>query len=521
MIIDITTNHLITFTFQFDPTITAKLRTIPGTNWYPDLRAWGAQWSPLCAWRCLKAFPERHAYTDTLWNTIQHNLFPPKTTDNNHPEFLYEFQRTGADFLRGVKNGILADCPGAGKTIQTIASSRTEETIAICCPVSMVYQWEKEIRRFDEDDISIIKTRKEQVHKSKWVIFPHSLLVPLHKNLIAKKFPCLIIDEAHMFRNHESKRAKALMAIASRCPRVIPVTGTPIYNEVDDLFPLLVATKQVTANDHGFFLDRYCGKNVLGGRANRSYGLTNKDELKEFMERITIKRSRSEIGRQLPPITRTVQTVDISNLGDYMNQFIETRQHIGSGSATRTTEMIKINHLRRLSAIGKVEAAREVVENLIYSDEKVVIISSFLEPIRKLEDHFPHNSISVDGSLSPRARSKRIDMFQTSSRYKIALCSMETGGVGVTLTAARYLIALDIPWTAAQIQQFEARIYRESQTLPTFVIYLIGNNTIDKKMLSITKKKGEWAESVFATEENESYVEIIEELKQYISKPND
>lgn len=522
MIIDITNNHLITFTFQFDPTITAKLRTIPGCTWVPSLKSWAAQWSPLSAWLCLKSFPNKELYSETFWNIIQNNLFSKQNDSINYPEFLYPFQRTGANFLHSIGNAILADCPGAGKTLQAIASAHQEESIAICCPVSMVYQWESEVRRFNEDDVSIIKTKKCVVKKTKWVIFPHSLVAPLHKSIIAAQPSCLIVDEVHVFRNYQNKSTQALMAIGSRVPKVIPVTGTPIYNEVEDLFPLLVATKQLTINDYWFFLDRYCGKNLLGGKANKSYGLTNKEELKEFVGRITLKRDRSEIGRQLPPITRTTQVVDLTNHIDYLDKVTDTKKWIKEEAPKETTvnRLIKINALRKISAMGKTQAAKEKIENLISANEKVVVICSFLDPLSKLKGYFPDSSVTIDGSMSAKQRRKCVEEFQASQSCQIALCSMEAGGVGITLTAARYLIALDTPWTAAQIQQFEARIYRESQEMPTFVVYLIGKDTIDKEMLSIAKRKGEWAESIFATGKDESYVEAIGEIERYISQTN-
>ena len=53
---------------------------------------------------------------------------------------------------------------------------------------------------------------------------------------VAFDFDMVIIDELSSFKNHQSKRFKALMKVRPKVKRIVGLTGTPASNGLMDLF---------------------------------------------------------------------------------------------------------------------------------------------------------------------------------------------------------------------------------------------------------------------------------------------
>ncbi len=49
-------------------------------------------------------------------------------------------------------------------------------------------------------------------------------------------FDMIVIDELSSFKNHQSKRFKALMKVRPKVKRIVGLTGTPASNGLMDLF---------------------------------------------------------------------------------------------------------------------------------------------------------------------------------------------------------------------------------------------------------------------------------------------
>lgn len=165
------------------------------------------------------------------------------------------------------KGGILADDMGLGKTIQALAlilcrppQDGTRKTTLIVVPTSLLRQWEREI-----DD------KVKPGHKLKTVIFhgmkkrnmtvakllSHDVVLTTYgtlahewKQLYEKRTPgCavllashaifhrVILDEAHNIKNRNSQSSQAVDRL--RATYRLCMTGTPLMNRLDELYPLM------------------------------------------------------------------------------------------------------------------------------------------------------------------------------------------------------------------------------------------------------------------------------------------
>lgn len=515
--------HLITFQFTFNPTITRQIKQFPGTEWYPELSSWGTRYSPFAAWLCLRTFTDPHAYRDDTYRRLQDS---PQAIQPTLPRFLYKFQKEGASFLLARGNAWLCDRPGAGKTFQAIAAAMQFRSVIVLCPSSVKYSWQRDIMRANPSaSVQVLKRIQQDIGPAQWTVLNPALLKSHLEKLLALNAECLVVDEAHVYRNHENKQTRSLMALATRVPHVFPLTGTPIYNVVADLFPLFVLTKKLHVHDYWWFIQRYCdgkrvsvkreGKTIFSVQAN---GLTHEQELRSFMSDFVLMRQYKDIGHELPPLTRETLQIEIDNREAYEKECYGVCAWLNeyASSAPRESRLIKINKLRNLAAMGKVWAVVERIKAAQDAGEKTVVICSFINPLRKIFQ-LVDGCIQIDGNVSDRQRFHFIEQFQTQRDCTVALCSMEAGGVSVTLTAARRAFILDIPWTPAQVKQAEARIYRISQTEPTIITYVVDEETVDTPMLSTIKRKARWTERLFEGGQD-GYVDALEEIERYLLK---
>jgi SNF2 family DNA or RNA helicase len=90
-------------------------------------------------------------------------------------------------------------------------------------------------------------------------------------------------------------------------------------------------------------------------------------------------------------------------------------------------------------------------------------------------------------------------------------------GTGITLTAANYMIFIDVPWTDGAFQQASDRIHRIGSNIPVFIYVLITNDTIDEKVWEIVNDKAALSDfvvdDVISTNSLKSLQKYIQELK--------
>lgn len=165
------------------------------------------------------------------------------------------------------KGGILADDMGLGKTIQALSlilcrppDDGTRKTTLIVVPTSLLHQWEREI---DDKVKPGYKLKTIVFHSGKKrnmtvarllsydvVITTYGTLAHEWKQMYEKRksdggillashavFHRIILDEAHNIKNRNSQASKAVDRL--RGTYRLCMTGTPLMNRLDELYPLI------------------------------------------------------------------------------------------------------------------------------------------------------------------------------------------------------------------------------------------------------------------------------------------
>ena len=87
--------------------------------------------------------------------------------------------------------------------------------------------------------------------------------------------------------------------------------------------------------------------------------------------------------------------------------------------------------------------------------------------------------------------------FQNDARVRVILVGITAGGFGLTLTAARAVAFVQLPWTPGEISQCVDRIHRIGQDADSVTVFnLVAEGTIEEDMAEILIAKGQVLDAV-------------------------
>jgi len=446
--------------------------------------------------------------------------------------------------LQGIARGmelkryINGDEQGLGKTIQTIATistwaQRGEESlpVLVICPASLKENWKREIEKFTNYKALILsdKTRNnwkryyelgmaqffivnyESLKKYFVQSWPKTRVVKSSDITMIREievFKTIVIDEAHRCKDTTTQQTKLCLRIAHRKERVILLTGTPVVNKPVDLWPQICIMGQMAPIAATFkeYKEKYCeGAN----------GARNQKALNALLNRnCFFRREKKDVAKDLPSKDRQKMLCEITTRHDYLQAESDfynwlNKQDLDDEAIARKMRaeiLTQMNVLRQISARGKIPAAKEFIDEVMESGEKLIVFVVLKEIVNELKRLYP-DAVTITGSDDTTTRQRNIDAFQTNPKTQLIICNIKAAGVGITLTASSRVLFLEYPWTYADCVQCEDRAHRIGQTLPVMCTYLLGEKTIDEKMLDIILTKKSLAQDITgATDEMEMSV---------------
>jgi SNF2 family DNA or RNA helicase len=168
------------------------------------------------------------------------------------PQVLYDRIQPHAYQLRVVERvlhdlspaAILADEVGLGKTIEAglvykeLALRGLVQSALVLAPKALLSQWQQELReRFDEDFVLTDERRFHGFDVEQRLVCSLPQFVRSFGRIAQRRWDLLIVDEAHLLSNPQSKRRQCVAQL--RAYWRLLLTATPIANRLTDLYSLL------------------------------------------------------------------------------------------------------------------------------------------------------------------------------------------------------------------------------------------------------------------------------------------
>lgn len=404
----------------------------------------------------------------------------------------------------------LADDMGLGKTLQTIAflCSRKKKMnipVLIVVPKIVLYNWENEIKKFaPQEKYTVIYSKYDfslEMKKDQIYLTTYDILLNHNEYFKSVHYDVVVLDEAHYIKNYKTKRYRSLQSLDSEF--FLALTGTPIENNIEELWALFNMLNPGLLGKHSEFLQKY--KNIDANKNEMEY-------LQKVIRPFILRRTKEQVLKELPGKTEKYVYCEMGEkqrdryevlLSAVQNEFKErSSRYTIKDNAFVLTSLLYLREYctdPRLLPKGvtgsdisdscKFELFKEYAENVMNENGKLIVFSSFPKALKRMKkwcEQKKWNTYYIDGTVNDRQTI--VNQFE-SEDMGIFFISLKAGGVGLNLVSCQYAIIYDPWWNPAVEEQAADRIYRIGQKKPVFVYHFLVKGTIEEKIYELQMKK--------------------------------
>lgn len=417
---------------------------------------------------------------------------------------LKEFQKTGVKFLIERKTALLADDMGLGKTVQAAAAIQQlhPKKAIIITLATLKINWERELKSWITHDYkyqTLFKTSDIVDPDANIIIVNYDLIIydKIKSQLSKFNYDIMILDEAHNLSNPEAKRTKRVYSntgLIRQTKRIYALTGTPVRNRPKDFYITLkvLAPECIEPyTDYEAYATRFCGAYYDSYGGLKDKGASNIEELAERIKPFMLRRTKEEVLKELPPlIEKTIELEMTPEIEEVLNEEIELREDISEFSTNG--ELGAQAKVRRLLGLAKLPQVYEYIENVLQTEEKIVIFAFHRDVIDSIRTHFKGKGCRViQGGMTPKLKQMEVDLFVKDPNSRIFIGQFTAAGFGVDglQKVANNVIFAEVDWVPGNMDQARDRLYRMGQLKPVIAHYLITPETLEDDILQTVIKK--------------------------------
>lgn len=426
---------------------------------------------------------------------------------------------------------------GTGKTKTTIDNigilyqERKINSALVVAPKSVYLNWEREIEAHLPDAVdryvhswNVTKDKKINIFKQK-IPGKLSILLMNVESLSTKRgldaaadflklngHTMFVIDEATTIKNPRAKRTKHILALATLSKYRRILTGSPVTKSPLDLYTQCAfLNKALLGYDSYYaFRARYAVMHTIYTNANTQVQIpkyyTNLGELETKLKFFST-RIRKDQCLDIPPKIYRQRYVTMSyNQQKVYDSLKKNAMAILEDSTVsftnKLTEILRLHQLTNgflKNDEGDVTTFDnpKITELDLILDEisgKVIIWANYLHNIDELHTHITKrfgkgSCVTFYGATSLENRQKAVELFQTSPDCRFFIANPQTGGHGLTLTKAEYVIYYSNNYNLELRWQSEDRAHRIGQNKNVVYIDLIMKDTVDQRIVEALDKK--------------------------------
>ena len=320
------------------------------------------------------------------------------------------------------------------------------------------------------------------------------------------------IDESTTIKNPSAKRTKSILSLSKLAKYKRILTGSPVTKSPLDLYTQCNFLNEFLLGFSSFYTFRNRYANMIernfGGRKVQLIGSYKRlDELSDKLKFFTY-RVLKEDCLDLPPKVYTKREIELTEeqtkayatmksaalallngkmataphvLTQMMRLHQITCGHLKNDDGTITE--LKNNRLKELlSLLEEVEGKVIIWANYIHDIEHIV------KEIKK--EHGEDSIVQYYGAVSQEDRADAIKKFQDpNSPTRFFIGNPQTGGYGITLTAANTVVYYSNGYDLEKRLQSEDRAHRIGQEKSVTYIDFIAPKTVDEKIVKALRGK--------------------------------
>ena len=333
----------------------------------------------------------------------------------------------------------------------------------------------------------------------------------------------LVVDKSSPIKRPSAKRTKMITKFSTMAKYKRVMTGTPVTRGAEDVYSQF---KFLDPNILGYdsfysFKSQYC---VMGGWENKQ--IVSYRKLNELTKSIeghsyrVLKKDCLDLPKKIYqryPIELTKKQREIYDT--LKKEFVTELEGERMTAPEAITRLLRLQQIicgwfptedRVLPIEGKnprLEALNQILSEI---DSKVIIWARFKADLKAIESDLGDKAVSYHGDVSNEAREDAVERFQNDPKIQYFIGQPQSGGIGLTLTAAEYAIYYSNSFDLETRLQSEDRCHRIGTTTNVTYIDIEASKTIDAKIIKSLRTKKSLADrvnadpmSIFLEEESE------------------
>lgn len=422
-----------------------------------------------------------------------------------------DYQKVAAQMYLELGSLLLADDLGVGKTVSALASltdPRTLPALVVTLTGTMPNQWREQTWKFlPKLTTHVVKKGTPYPLPRVGGRGPDVVIINYHKlhgwcETLGEYVKSVIFDEVQELRRAESNKYSAAEHVAQAVKFRIGLSATPIFNLGGEMWNVVNVLRPDVLGTWEEFLREWC----YGERTDkRAPAVKDPVALGSYLkaEHILLRRTRKDVGRELPALTKTVQTVesdegafkDIEDQAAALARIILSQEKMGGFDRMKATEEFD-NKLRQATGVAKAPYVADFIRLLVEGSDEPVLVYAWHRAvydilISKLKNL---NPLMYTGSESSKQKQDAFDGF-LKGYSKVLIMSLRAGqGVDGIQNRCRTVVFAELDWSPGVMEQNVGRVQRDGQKDPVQAIFLVsekGSDPIIAETLGIKQSQVE------------------------------
>jgi SNF2 family DNA or RNA helicase len=471
---------------------------------------------------------------------------------------LRPYQVVGVEFCDTAEQGegkILACDMGTGKSLTSLAAcvkwinENKIDWVLVVCPSPLKYAtWEKEIKEWTDLSYVIVDGDKREtvewddgvvekltgrdlraVQYQQWQMGVQ--VTVMNYELFLRDMDILppingrwavILDECHRIKNPKATTTKNLRKALLPSGRKVLGSGTPLENNVQELWSTVDFVKPGLLGNYYKFVERYCEVNHFGSVTSPKPQMM--PELMKRIEPVMYRVTKQQALPDLPELTIQEYWVDMTSAQKKLYKDIKEGilENLQTGEFSYLEVIVQITRLQQVldspailrellgdpnlpKESGKLNDLAEIIEDLDPMKHKFVLFSQYREMTDILYDFLtkpvmsaggkvlrkailePHQVGYVKGGMKPQETGRIQTEFQTGGIQCVLMTT--AGNYGLDLSAGSYVICYDQLFNPQKMNQIYSRCHRSGVKNAVTAINLVTRNSYEEKKLDILARK--------------------------------
>lgn len=407
-----------------------------------------------------------------------------------------DYQKIAAEMALDLKGLLIADDLGVGKTIEGLAILTEKDTlpaVVVTLAGTMPLQWRDKTWEFLPDlHTHIVKKKTPYPLPKIKGRGPDMVIINYHKlggwaETLAEYARTIIFDEIQELRRRHSEKYSAADHIAAAMKYKVGLSATPVFNLGGEIWNIMNVLKPDSLGTWEEFLREWCHGESRPGKAP---AVKDPKALGSYLkaEHLMLRRTRKDVGRELPALTKIVQTVESDDgaFAEIEDRVAALAKIIVDGRGMDNFKRMQAaeefdNKMRQATGISKAPYVADFIRMLVEGSNEPVLVFAWHRAVydillSKLKDFRP---AMFTGSESAASKKTSLDRF-LNRETQVMFMSLRAGqGIDGLQHRCRTVVYAELDWSPGVMDQDTGRILRDGQPDPVTAYFLVSESGSD------------------------------------------